>query len=63
MKTKEQITLIINFNKAKYEDLLVQKEENASKQNWSVVKGIKEQIAPVVQKIKILSWVLSDEEE
>jgi hypothetical protein len=63
MKTKQQIQLIINLTKAKIDDLLLQKEENAAKQNWSVVKGIKEQVSPLIQKLKVLEWVLSDEEE
>lgn len=61
MKTKEEISRRLAIETASIDDLDQQREQNAAKGNWTIVKAIKESIAIVNHRKRVLEWVLSDE--
>jgi len=61
MKDSKTIEMKVAVLKARIENLLQQKENNASMQNWTVVNGIKQQLIPLNNQLQALEWVLDDE--
>jgi hypothetical protein len=63
MKSQSQLDAKIKNVKAHIEDLQRQREENAQKGNWAIVRTIKDTISIAQITLKELEWVSFEDTE
>lgn len=61
MKTIQEVQKLAKDRKSKIEELIGQREHNASEGNWTIVKEIKNQITVHQKAIAILTEVLEED--